>query len=202
MLIKQIEKNITKNNEIILEKIYDKNFYNIREKEALREEINCILNGYEFTLRLFGHYNEIILKNDNFYITIDLENISHLYEFYLPNEHKIRINNEILYYEFYSQFGNDLMFEVNFISSEAYLTKMDKSFTKEESIKYTAITQQIISLDHKKQEDLNDITKLLFDFDLKKDDLFSYIFTNMLSDINNIKKLLTLDNKIKNAIVK
>lgn len=205
MILEKLKTLITKENKEAFNIIYEKDYYNMKDKLTVKEYFDERLKGYNY--QLFSKISDdslaiTLINNFLFNIEIDLEDLSYSYKFTATNDNKIMLSDDVLIYQFTSQFGNKLMFEVNFASEDTYLTQMDKSFTKEESNQHVILAKYILDNQAKNKEELNDFAKLFLDVDLKKDNLMNYVFNNLfentkeLSDSINIELRKTQQFKI------
>lgn len=189
MILEKLKTLVTKENKEAFNIIYEKDYYNMKDKLTVRQDLDERLKGYNYQLfsKSFDDILVITLMNNFlFNIEIDLEDLSYSYNFRATNDNKIIITDDVLIYQFTSQFGNKLMFEVNFASEESYLTQMDKSFTKEESNQHVILAKYILDNQAKNNEELNDFTKLFLDINLKKDNLMNYVFNSLFEDTKEL----------------
>lgn len=196
MILEKLKTLITKENKEAFNIIYEKDYYNMKDKLTVRKDLDERLKGYNYQL-FSKSFNDILvitlMNNFLFNIEIDLEDLSYSYNFRATNDNKIMLTEDILIYQFTSEFGNKLMFEVNFASEDTYLTQMDKSFTKEESNQHVILAKYILDNQAKHKEELNDFAKLFLDVDLKKDNLMNYVFNNLFEDMKELSDSINIE---------
>lgn len=196
MILEKLKTLITKENKEAFNIIYEKDYYNMKDKLTVKEYFDERLKGYNY--QLFSKISDdslaiTLINNFLFNIEIDLEDLSYSYKFTATNDNKIMLSDDVLIYQFTSQFGNKLMFEVNFASEDTYLTQMDKSFTKEESNQHVILAKYILDNQAKNKEELNDFAKLFLDVDLKKDNLMNYVFNNLFEDTKELSDSINIE---------
>lgn len=196
MILEKLKTLITKENKEAFNIIYEKDYYDMKDKLTVRQYLDERLKGYNYQL-FSKSFNDILvitlMNNFLFNIEIDLEDLSYSYKFRATNDNKIMLSDDVLIYQFTSQFGNKLMFEVNFASEDTYLTQMDKSFTKEESNQHVILAKYILDNQAKNKEELNDFAKLFLDVDLKKDNLMNYVFNNLFEDTKELSDSINIE---------